>query len=59
MKTNYKCPYCETKGVKITGCSDCSIDIYCPNCKESGTIEPDGLGEGGLEWAEAMEVFNG
>ena len=58
LRTKYKCPFCEIEGVRISGVTDCSIDIYCPFCKESGTVEPDGLGEGGLEWVEAMEAFS-
>lgn len=59
MNTEYKCPWCGKTGVIIDGVDDCSIDISCPHCEEAGRFEPDGLGEGGLEWAEAMAYFEG
>lgn len=57
-KPNYKCPYCELKGgIEIEDCDDSSVHIFCSLCRECGKVEPDGFGDGGLEWAEAMTYF--
>lgn len=51
------CKVCGGK-VKIVDVDDISITVRCKSkdCQEKYTVEPDGLGEGGLEWAEAMQL---
>ena len=41
--------------LEITDVDDCTISVSCCSCNESYQVEPDGLGYGGMEWAEAME----
>jgi len=33
-----------------------TILVECPNCGAEYEVEPDGLGEGGLEMVEAFEI---
>ena len=35
-----------------TGCYD-GVEVECLECGECYEVEPDGLGEGGMEWVEA------
>jgi hypothetical protein len=32
------------------------IEVECNQCKETLELEPDGLGEGGMEMVEAMQI---
>lgn len=59
MKTNFNCKRCGKKTVEITHCGDSLMECYCSNCEEEWTTEPDGFGDGGLIWAEAMAFFEG
>ena len=44
--------------IKIVDVDDVSITVRCKSddCREEYQVEPDGLGEGGCEWAEAMSL---
>jgi len=44
--------------VRIVDVDDISITVRCTSddCREEYQVEPDGLGEGGQEWAEAMAL---
>jgi len=33
-----------------------TIIVECPECGEEYELEPDGLGEGGMEMVEAFEI---
>jgi hypothetical protein len=50
------CRECGTGKMVIVGSGsyDDTIEIECNNCGDYQELEPDGLGEGGLEWVEAM-----
>lgn len=39
-----------------TGCLGDTIDVECDNCGEVYEVEPDGLGEGGLEMIDAKMI---
>ena len=49
-------PGCKECGgqLEIFDVDDDSISVGCLSCNAEYTVEPDGLGHGGLEWAEAM-----
>jgi len=52
-----KCRECGSK-VKIIGTGGFGdlVEVECQNreCGEVYEVEPDGLGDGGMEWVEAM-----
>lgn len=58
LKTNFPCGHCGVIGVEITNCEDYFMEVFCGECGEEWVIEPDGFGDGGLVWAEAMQFFN-
>ena len=53
-----KCRQCKTGTLKILGTAGFgdTIEVQCqnPDCDEIYEVEPDGLGEGGFEWVDAM-----
>lgn len=51
-----KCRECGVGTVKIMGTGGFGdlVEVECPDCHESYEVEPDGLGDGGFEWVEAM-----
>ena len=49
----YPCLYCDGE-VEFIDVDDVTIIVYCPKCDRDYVVEPDGLGCGGLEWADAM-----
>jgi transcription elongation factor Elf1 len=49
-----KCFDCGSKSMVVCDCDDVSITVYCEDCGQTFTVEPDGFGHGGLEWVEAM-----
>jgi len=53
-----RCPECHKGQLLITGLGDYedTILVECPVCGYDAELEPDGLGEGGLELVEAFEV---
>jgi len=55
-----KCRECETGTLEIigTGYYGDTIEVECnnPDCGEVYEVEPDGLGEGGLEMVEAQMI---
>ena len=54
----YKCRECGEKQLKImgTGYYGDTIEVECQACGEFYEVEPDGLGQGGLELIIAMEM---
>lgn len=52
------CRECRKGHLKITGVGgfEDTILVECTNCGEEYEVEPDGLGEGGLEMLEALEI---
>jgi len=52
-----KCRECETGELKIigTGMYGDTVEVECqnPECSEMYEVEPDGLGDAGMEWVEA------
>ncbi len=56
------CRECKKGALKIlgTGCYGDSIEVECsnPKCGEVYEVEPDGLGEGGLEFLDAKMIDN-
>jgi hypothetical protein len=52
------CRECKKGRLKITGVGgfEDTILVECPNCGEEYEVEPDGLGEGGLEMLEALQI---
>ena len=53
------CRECEAKGsMKILGVGfyGDTIEVECQVCGEGYEIEPDGFGEGAMEFVEAMEI---
>lgn len=53
-----KCPECKTGRLAITGVGafEDTILVECPDCDYCAELEPDGLGEGGFEMVEAMQI---
>lgn len=55
-----KCRECETGDLKIlgTGGFGDTVEVECqnPNCREEYEVEPDGLGDGGMEWVMAKMI---
>jgi hypothetical protein len=50
-----KCRECGGKlSILGTGCYGDTVEVECGKCGEFYEVEPDGLGMGGEEWAEAM-----
>ncbi len=52
------CRECRTGVLKVTGMSayEDTILVQCQDCGEEYELEPDGLGEGGMEMVEAFEI---
>ena len=52
-----RCPECTTGTLRIVGMGDYedTILVEC-DCGFEGELEPDGLGEGGIEMVEAFDV---
>ena len=51
-----KCPECKEGNLEVTGTDEefgDLIEVECNTCGYSTTLEPDGLGEGGMEWVDA------
>jgi hypothetical protein len=50
-----KCHNCGGKDFEIlgTGYLGDTIEVECKDCGEFYELEPDGLGQGGMEWVEA------
>jgi hypothetical protein len=53
-----RCPECKRGRLEIVGMGDLedTILVECPECGAELELEPDGLGEGGLEMVEAFEA---
>ncbi len=53
-----KCKECNTGDLTILGTAgfDDLIEVECESCGEIYEVEPDGLGDGGLEFIDAMEI---
>ena len=53
-----KCRECKTGKLKIvgTGYYGDTIEVECQNCGECYDLEPDGLGNTGLEFVEAQMI---
>lgn len=53
-----KCRECKKKTLKIvgTGYYGDTIEVECTSCGAFYEVEPDGLGQGGLEMIDAMEM---
>lgn len=59
MPRNWRlCRECQVGVLKVLGMGpyEDTIEVECPECGEEYEVEPDGLGEGGLEMAEAYEA---
>ena len=56
-----KCPECKKKALEITGVGsfEDTILVECTDCGSEAELEPDGLGEGGFEMIEAMQIEYG
>ena len=54
------CKECKEKALKIVGIGyyGDTIEVECTACGEFYEVEPDGLGQGGLEMITAMEMDN-
>lgn len=56
----YKCRECKKNTLKIvgTGSYDDTIEVACDNakCLAEYDVEPDGLGQGGMEFADAQMI---
>ncbi|HOZ48673.1 MAG TPA: hypothetical protein PLO37_15595 [Candidatus Hydrogenedentes bacterium] len=52
------CRECKKGRLQITGMGpyEDTIIVECPECGEEYELEPDGLGEGGMEMVEAFEI---
>lgn len=52
------CRECGEGPVQVTGTGfyDDTILVECPHCGEEYELEPDGLGEGGFEMVEALDI---
>ena len=53
-----KCRECKTGELKImgTGSYGDTIEVECQKCGEYYEVEPDGLGEAGMEFVEAQMI---
>ncbi len=53
-----RCRDCKEGRVEIVGMGpyEDTILVECPRCGAEYEVEPDGLGEGGLEMVEAFEI---
>ena len=53
-----KCRECKTGELKIigTGFYGDTIEVECQNCGEFYEVEPDGLGDAGMEMVEAQMI---
>jgi hypothetical protein len=51
-----KCRECGEGKLKVMGTAGYGdlIEVECTNCDEVYEVEADGLGEGCMEWVEAM-----
>jgi len=47
------CKECGGK-LEVIDADDATIIVECKECHEVYQLEPDGLGEGGFEWVDAM-----
>jgi len=56
-----QCPECKTGRLTITGMGfyEDTILVECQECDYAAELEPDGLGEGGFEMIEAMQIEYG
>ncbi len=61
MSKKRRCPECGKKSLEITGMGgfEDTILVDCDECGYSAELEPDGLGEGGFEMLEAMQIEHG
>ncbi len=52
------CRECRKGMLRITGMGawEDTILVQCPECGEEYEVEPDGLGEGGMEMVRAFEI---
>jgi hypothetical protein len=52
------CRECRKGTLQVTGMGDFedTLLVECPECGEEYELEPDGLGEGGMEMVEAFEI---
>jgi hypothetical protein len=52
------CRECKKGRLQITGMGfyEDTIMVECPECGEEYEVEPDGLGEAGMEMVEAFEI---
>lgn len=52
------CRECKKGTLKVTGMGpyEDTIFVECQECGEEYEVEPDGLGEGGMEMVEAFEI---
>jgi hypothetical protein len=53
-----KCPSCNEGTLEIQGVAGFNdlIEVECNKCGEVLELEPDGLGDGGLEMVDAMMI---
>ena len=58
MSKRRKCYECGAMTLIIDGVGDYNdtILVHCDECGMEGELEPDGLGEGGFEMLEALEI---
>jgi len=49
-----KCKECRKGKLEIIDVDDIGMTVECSLCKTTYWVEQDGLGDGGLAWAEAM-----
>lgn len=52
----YICRECKQNKLEIvgTGTYDDTIEVECKGCGECYEVEPDGLGDGGMEFVDAQ-----
>ena len=53
-----RCRECKEGRLEVVGMGayEDTILVECPHCGAEYEVEPDGLGEGGLEMVEAFEI---
>jgi len=56
MRTCRECQTPDSLKILGTGAYNDTIEVECINCGELYEVEPDGLGEGGLEMVDAMNL---